>query len=280
MTAMNIFMCIGCCSNLPINYSGEYTCATCGEHYLVAEGYLKTNFDQKLFDVFKKDYLLNKVLNNNGYISYKFLQDGSISLPDRKEVLLFRRFLESNFFGRRILDAGCGIMDLPGYLMNFDTDEFELIGVDPIDDNSFVGHRIVGCGEFVPLVDGSVDTIVFATSLDHVCNLDKTLAEAYRLLCSGGKVVVWMSDQSCSLVCQIKRWLRCRFNSFKLGYPLNKYRIYPNWTVLAIPSGGMDPFHSSLESPKKMKQKFSNAGFRLTKQLTYSQNEVFLAFIK
>lgn len=166
MTAKNIFMCIGCFSNLPIKASGEYTCSTCGEHYLLAEGYLKTNFDQKLFDAFKKDYL------------------------------------------------------------------------------------------------------------------DKTLSEAYRLLCSGGKVVVWMSDQSCSLVCRIKMWLRCRFNSIKLGYPVNKYRIYPNWTVLAIPSGGMDPFHSYLETPHQMQKNFSKAGFKLTNQLIYSENEVFLAFIK
>jgi len=274
------FQCITCGAAFDDRRVGLFACNTCGEKYEIAEGYLKTQFDKKLFNSFRKDYLLNKVLNNNGYISYQQLQEGSISLPEREDVIRFRNFLRNNLYGRRILDMGCGVMETPGYLMLNYSDQYELIGLDPIDDNNFSGFRIVGCSEFVPLPDECIDTVIFATSMDHVCNLKKTINETQRLLCYDGKVIVWMSDRSAHTFDRLKNWLRRRRDSWRLGYSVDKYYVYPNWTVLGVPLGGVDPFHSYLETPRKIIRLFSNAGMKLTAQERHSNVEVFLSFEK
>lgn len=274
------FQCITCHAPFDNILKGSYTCAYCGERYEIGEDYLKSYFDKKLFDSFRKDYLLSKTLNNNGYISYQLLPEGSISLPNREDVIRFRKFLERNIFGKCILDVGCGVMDVPGYLMFDTSNAFDLIGLDPIDDNNFCGLRIVGCSEFVPLQDGSVDTIVFATSMDHVCNLRRTIAETRRLLSRNGRVLVWMGDRSATPVERLKDWLKRRIKSLKLGYSVDKYYVYPNWTVLAVPPGGVDPFHSYKETPKKIVTLFNQFGMRLCSEERHSNDELFLAFEK
>lgn len=275
-----MFQCIGCSSTLSAEVEGDIECRGCGEKYYFSEGYVKTYFDKKLFDGYKKDYLLNKVLNNNGYISYQFLQDGSISLPDRVDVANFREFLNSNSVGGVILDVGCGVMARPGYL-DFDNFKYEkFIGLDPIDDNSFFGLRLVACSEFIPLASAAVDTVVFATSLDHVCNLKKTVEESNRVLKDGGRVVVWMSDRSMTLFDRCVDWLRRRGSSWKKGYSIDKYYVYPNWTVLGVPPGGVDPFHSFFETPEKIIKVFLKSGYKLVSLEKKSKMEVFLSFEK
>jgi ubiquinone/menaquinone biosynthesis C-methylase UbiE len=277
---MTNFQCISCSSAFDDSHLGKYACPKCGEKYELAAGYIKTYFDKALYDAFRKDYLLNKILNNNGYISYHHLPEASISLSDRKDVINFRRFIERNLHGKNILDVGCGLMEMPGYLELEKHSEVELIGLDPIDDHNFNGLRIVGCSEFVPLPDETIDTIVFATSMDHVCNLSKTIAETLRLLRNHGHVLIWMSDRSLSIQSRVKKWIRQQLNSWKLGYPVHKYYVYDNWTVLGVPSGGVDPFHSYHESPKKIIRLFSKKGFQLLTQEVYSRDEVFLCFKK
>lgn len=275
-----MLQCIGCDSTLPVDVKGDAECLKCGEKYSFSENYLKSNFDQKLFDNYRKDYLLNKVLNNNGYISYQFLQEGSISLPDRDDVAGFRMFLGSNATGGVILDVGCGVMARPGYLDFDDAKYTKFIGLDPIDDDSFFGLRLVACSEYIPLVSSAVDTVVFATSMDHVCNLKKTVAESNRVLKKGGRVVIWMSDRSMSLTEWCKNWLRRRLNSWRKGYSVDKYYVYPNWTVLGVPPGGVDPFHSFFETPEKIIKLFSKGGFKLVQSEAKSKMEVFLSFEK
>jgi ubiquinone/menaquinone biosynthesis C-methylase UbiE len=274
------FQCITCSKNFDNVRMGEYTCEDCGEQYEIADDYLRTSFDKKLFDSFRKDYLLNKTLNNNGYISYEMLGESSLSLQDRADVVRFRGFVEKNLRGKRIFDIGCGIMAIPGYLMFNTSHNYELIGLDPINNNNFVGLRIVGCSEFVPLPDNSIDTIIFATSLDHVCNLTKTIAEVSRLLGDKGRVLIWMSDRSTTPFERLKDWLRRRIRSWKLGYSVDKYYVYPNWTVLAVPSGGVDPFHSYPEVPEEIIALFGASGLSLCAEERHSNVEVFLAFEK
>lgn len=271
------FTCIGCGEPLPVDAIGDFKCV-CGEAYVAAPGYLKTAFDAKLFANFRKDFLLNKVLNNNGYIGYQFLKEGSLSLPDRPWVVHFREFLERNIFGQKILDVGCGVMDMPGYLKFDNAVGLELIGLDPIDDNSFNGLQLVAVSEYIPLPDGSVDTAVFATSLDHVCNIQRSLMEVRRILHPEGRVVVWMGDRSTPLLLRIKNWFLRRYGSWKQGYNLDHYEIYPNWTVMGIPHGAVDPYHSYLETPSKIIREFRRQGFKLVNQTRHSKMEVFLSF--
>jgi len=274
------YQCITCESVFVDGHKKKYFCVECGEEYEIGKNYLKTFFDKKLFNIYCKDYLLNKVLNNNGYISYQFLKESSISLPDREDVKRFRSFVQKNHYGSVILDIGCGPMDIPGYLMLDNINDLDIIGLDPIDSNNFNGLRIVGCSEFIPLPKRSVDTIIFATSLDHVCNLKKTISESLRLLTESGKILVWMSDRTLSPLSRIKYWISEKFRSLKAGYPLDKYYLYDNWTVLGTPPGAVDPFHCDYESPKKIIKMFCKEGMSLLIDKRYSKNEVFLSFKK
>jgi ubiquinone/menaquinone biosynthesis C-methylase UbiE len=48
-----------------------------------------------------------------------------------------------------------------------------------------------GFAEFLPWEDAQFDAVLFATSLDHVLSLEKTLDEVCRVLRPGGKCIVW-----------------------------------------------------------------------------------------
>ncbi len=109
-------MCFACSSALEVKSHGQTACVKCGEKYEVNPGRLKTQADKHLFRMYRKDYLLNKVLNNNGLVSYSQLPDGSLSLPSRADVARFRAFIQSHLAGGVVLDVGCGPLPLAGYL--------------------------------------------------------------------------------------------------------------------------------------------------------------------
>ena len=264
----------------PATTNDPIACAACGLKYQAGDRYLKYDFDGLLFERFRRAYLLNKVLNNNGLISYQLLREGSLSLPERDDVQRFRDFLAESARPGWLLDIGCGVLARPGYL-DFDmSGGYRLVGLDPIDDQSFDGIRIVGCSEFMPLPDASIDTAVFATSLDHVCSLHVTLDEVNRVLKPGGRVVVWMGDRAMSafkhVIVTLRSWLR----NLARGYRTDRYWIYPNGTVLYVPTGAVDPFHSYHEDPKRIVSLFAARGFRVVAHTARTADEVFLSFSK
>ena len=59
----------------------------------------------------------------------------------------FRDFIWKNARKGRLLDIGCGPLELPGYLNLDGKKGFDFFGLDPIDNQKIVGVRIVGCAE-------------------------------------------------------------------------------------------------------------------------------------
>lgn len=270
---------------MPRRGSGRTSCDKCKFEYEFSENFLSYNCDALLHERFRKKFLLYKALNNNGYLSYHFLKEGSLSLSGRQDVRRFREFVLSHMTGGRLLDVGCGILSLPGYLDFPDKSAFELVGLDPIYDRSFQGLRVVGCSEFTPFPSGSFDALVYATSLDHVCCLEQTLAEAYRILKPGGKIFVWMSDRRRNLRERIgeiidswRRWGARQTNT--RGYCEGRYVVFPNYTVLYVPKGAVDPFHSCLESPDDITRRLAKHDLALRAEMCNSKDEVFLCFGK
>lgn len=270
---------------VPDEGKGSMECQHCGFMYEYANEFLSYNCDAILHERFRKKFLLNKALNNNGFVSYHLLKEGSLSLPDRGDVQRFRDFIASSVSAGKILDIGCGVLPLPGYLEFANKDHFEIVGLDPIYDRSFQGLRVVGCSEFTPFPSGSFDALVFATSLDHVCCLDQTLEEAYRILGRDGRVCVWMSDRSRTIIERLaeilddwRKWKDRRTN--RRGYRDGRFVVFPNYTVLYVPKGAVDPFHSYFESPDYIKKRFLNHRFGLVTQIQNSKDEVFLSFKK
>lgn len=275
------YQCVRC--RRPLNLSDvrerSIHCQGCGHAYEFRDRSIRYEFESLLFDRFKEKYLLNKVLNNNAYLSYHVLKDTSISLPNRPEVMRFRDFILANCSSGKILDVGCGILECPGYLDFKDKKAFEFYGIDPIDSGPFFGTRVVGCSEFMPFPDGSFDTVVFATSLDHVCSPEDTLAEAARILVGGGKALVWMSDSKIPFGIRLKSKLLTYWRNWKRGFDTRRYAVYPG-AVFYIPHHAVDPFHSFLESPDEMRRMFERNGFSETNSVYHSKIAVFLSFVK
>ncbi|MEO7725740.1 MAG: methyltransferase domain-containing protein [Burkholderiales bacterium] len=275
------YACAVCRSDLAVPApDADSHCAACGTRYTHGPNYLGYEFDPLLFKRYKRHFLLNKVLNNNGFISYQVLKEGSLSLASRPDVSDFRRYIETHAKSGTLLDVGCGILPLPGYLQFEDTARFELFGLDPIDDRSFHGMRITGCSEFMPFADQQFDTVVYATSLDHVCSLDATIEETRRILKANGKLIIWMGDRSASPWRKFRNWLVTPLRNLVKGYRTDKYSVYPDLTVLYIPDGAVDPFHSYSENPKKIAASLKRAGFGLEDQSQKNRDQVFLSFVK
>jgi SAM-dependent methyltransferase len=110
--------------------------------------------------------------------------------------------------GARVLEIGCGTGAISRFLVGL-PGIGEVVGVDPCphfvqrgrelaDDPRLQLH--VGDGRGLELPDASFDAVVFHTTLCHVPDSDRALAEAYRLLVPGGQLVVFDGDYASTTV--------------------------------------------------------------------------------
>lgn len=274
-----MYVCPKCKNNIDLQ---KQRCNNCRLEFKYERNHFIYNYDRLLFDKYKNIFLRNKVLNNNGLISYLLLEEASLSLENRDDVRRFRNFIETQLEKNKknkILDIGCGLMELPGYLNFEEIEKMDLYGLEPIESSKFKGKLITGCSEFIPLEDKSMDVVIFATSIDHVCSIEDSINEVKRLLKKDGKVFIWMSDNQKSILSKIKNLIKTTFEYFKYGYRTDKYKIFNNFkVVLEVPRGGVDPFHSFFESPKIIENKFKKSGFYMTNKVINTKDEVFLTF--
>jgi SAM-dependent methyltransferase len=253
-------------------------CAGCGMNYYGNTSRLSYEPHDQLLERFGERYLRNKVLNNNADLVYGKVAGGSLSTADRDDVQAFVRFVDAYAVHGVVLDIGCGPLPLPEYLRNLKASGADIVGLDPLDSNDFQGFRITGCSELMPLPAGSVDTAIFATSLDHVVDLTTTIAETRRVVRTGGRVIVWMSDQYRPWWRRILGFTKARLKACFSSYPGHRYRIYPHGVVLYVPPWAVDPFHSYHESPMDLSRDMRRGGFVQTALDYRAKDEVFLCF--
>jgi ubiquinone/menaquinone biosynthesis C-methylase UbiE len=151
-------------------------------------------------------------------------------------------------------------MEIPGYL-NFKDDESAFYGLDPLEESKFFGFLIKGCAEFIPLPDNFFSTIIFATSLDHLCSLKDTIKEIRRILIPGGVVIIWSSDVGNPILWKIRTFYGRLFTTFKTGTNAFRYLLANDNSVYLIPPGAVDPFHKTILTPKKIIKSFQLKGF-------------------
>jgi SAM-dependent methyltransferase len=105
---------------------------------------------------------------------------------------VFRSFVERHANGR-VLDVGCGIFGRPFYLSSYPA--ALLSGLDPLNPQEETDFEFVrGISEYLPWPDSSFSTVISATSLDHCLSLNGSLAEARRVLRSGGHYLLWIGS--------------------------------------------------------------------------------------
>ena len=104
----------------------------------------------------------------------------------------FKSFVEARAVGS-ILDVGCGQFERPIYLSGFP--KTLIYGLDPLPAQTEFEFPVArGIGEYLPWEDGSFDTLVSATSIDHTLSLDRALSEMDRVLAPDGRVLMWVGS--------------------------------------------------------------------------------------
>ena len=131
-------------------------------------------------------------LFNNATTFYDDDVEASASVWGHKYAQLFGAYV-SLFDGGRVLDVGCGINGKPSYLGAVPNSM--LSGLEPLAQKSDPGFDCVqGFNEFLPWENGSFETVISGTSLDHVLSIEKSLEEVVRVLVPGGRYLVWLAS--------------------------------------------------------------------------------------
>jgi ubiquinone/menaquinone biosynthesis C-methylase UbiE len=176
-----------------------------------------------------------------------------------------------------VLDVGCGIaQDLPVYARNL---RASYIGLEPLDvsvDRSY--YCISGAvAESIPLADHTVDAFLFATSLDHVQDVGKALAEIRRVLRKGGRVYLWVGLRDPDLLfgahnlygtffhgSLIKRAARVLLSQAVLA----KFAVAVALTQLRMQRGvPLDDFHFHYYTRASLREELTNGGLAIARQI-------------
>ena len=128
------------------------------------------------------------------------MQAGSVSRyqapayeEDQRVAQLFGGFIAAGLpQDAVVIDIGCGPFGhLPPYIKDLGLSRY--VGMEPLTvavDRDY--PCLVGAvAEITPMADASVDAAVFATSLDHIEEVDVAMADIRRVLKPGGRVLVW-----------------------------------------------------------------------------------------
>lgn len=121
--------------------------------------------------------------------------------------------------GRKILDVGCGIGTYVHKLRQFSD---QVYGIDIESERIAEGGRLlpnlmVAAAERPPFVSGSFDVILLHEVLEHVEDDRQVVAEAYRLLAPGGRMVIFAPNRLYPFETHGIYWRgRYRFGNFPL----------------------------------------------------------------
>lgn len=102
-------------------------------------------------------------------------------------------FEPSFYAGKRVLDIGCG----PRGSLEWANMAAERVGLDPLANeylrlgaDKHAMRYVASPAEKIPFADGHFDVVCSFNSLDHVDNLERTIAEIIRVVRPGGHVLL------------------------------------------------------------------------------------------
>lgn len=234
-------------------------------------------------DVLEKWALWEK-LQANGLTAYQLAPSASCAVAGRADVEAWKEFLELKI-ETCVLDIGCGPLDIPEYLKGWSG--VEVIGIDPLQSvTPPTGMLFVkGIGEYLPFKSSIFDSIIMATSLDHVLLQQRVLSEVKRCLKHSGRILIWLGiipkvDESLSLTQRVRRFVsKCSkpvLHFLGLVPPLPSQ---PFWYQLnerlEVPPGAIDPYHFQHFDETNLQRWCLRLGFMVSRRRLYG-NSVFL----
>lgn len=220
-------------------------------------------------------------VQDNGERAYNAAPELNLAVGDRADARRFGEFLAAEGV---VLDIGCGPQTFPAYAHGF---EGRLVGIDPL-----VGAQprrfdfAVALAEYLPFADGTFDTAVFATSLDHLLDPRRGLQEAVRVVGDDGHVVLWIDDEEPSSA--LRRWMDtsstlirqrrfgqlARLAAGKAGIKrLSPYRYMDD---MEVPAGAVDHFHLSELSHEQVFEWLAGVGLDVVEQGSDGKAGLFL----
>jgi SAM-dependent methyltransferase len=140
-------------------------------------------------DELQRRWPLWEQLQANFLAAATAVPEHSLSVTDRPDANAFAEFCA---MAGLVVDVGCGTQRLPTYA---DTSRCRFVGIDPLPGERERDFEFLqGLGEYLPFRTGSVDQVIFATSLDHMLVPSRALVEAARVVRPGGAVNVWFGE--------------------------------------------------------------------------------------
>jgi len=94
------------------------------------------------------------------------------------------------------LDVGCGILPLPEYMRL--APDVIFVGIDPFETDGRQFRFVKGIAEDMPFEDTMFDSVIFATSLEHMIDPQKAIDETFRVLKKHGLVLIWGTFHKCT----------------------------------------------------------------------------------
>lgn len=200
-------------------------------------------------------------LQANGLVSYELAPQLNLSGQGLGDA--FGSFLTLD---GTILDIGCGPQPTrPRYIAAEAADRY--VGVDPlpgIGERRFTFLRAVA--ESLPFRDGSFDTAVMCSSLDHMIDWRRALAEAVRVVRPGGLIQLALDvvedDHHVQgrLVDILKRGLRQFVGAIGQMGLIGAVKYVGTIAFRGIPEGAKDHFHVDFPSVEDVQAELQRLG--------------------
>lgn len=254
---------------------GAFSCDGCGHTFRYSDGVYDMTPDPLPDDDVQKEWDMWQQLQNNAVVAYDNDPEANLSVLKKGDA---KGFAEFAGLSGVVLDIGCGPQRSPSYGLDFGG---RLVGIDPLagaKPRSF--DFVQGLGEYLPFAAHTFDTVLFATSLDHLLVPAKVLNETRRVLRPSGNVSIWFGHHHDGGDHNGQQWSRraklalemvrdgnagglAKIALTKLG--LSRGQVAPDYMQsLSIPPGAEDHFHAYHLDLTTVREWLAAAGLQCT----------------
>jgi SAM-dependent methyltransferase len=118
----------------------------------------------------------------------------------------------------KVLDIGCGITrEVPPYVRDLGLENY--IGLEPlmVSNDPHYPKLLGAIAEALPIRDGVLDAVMFATSMDHIEDIDGAVSEAKRVVGLEGRLYMWIGIYDPDIIARTKA-----FHNIMLGSRVKK----------------------------------------------------------